>query len=255
MARQKIGRNDRCWCGSGKKYKKCHLDRSGDSPVPYHQLATDLLGLRSGDKSCLYPPNPSSCPNPTIRAHSISRNAALAKIARSGKVYQPNSNPFEIAKGSGKIRHTLVGVNSATTFTGFCSPHDNALFRPIDVGNLAPTKEQASLLHYRALCRELYVKRPTVMTNELLRDLDRGRSPEVQHLLQGLVTARGVAIDDSVKQMEVSKATCDRAILAQDYREVSGCVLTFGKSQRLPAPALLSQFTIFPAESSNRLVT
>jgi preprotein translocase subunit SecA len=22
--REKIGRNDPCWCGSGKKYKKCH---------------------------------------------------------------------------------------------------------------------------------------------------------------------------------------------------------------------------------------
>ncbi|HIG53357.1 MAG TPA: hypothetical protein EYG11_12075 [Candidatus Latescibacteria bacterium] len=22
----KPGRNDPCWCGSGKKYKKCHLD-------------------------------------------------------------------------------------------------------------------------------------------------------------------------------------------------------------------------------------
>jgi preprotein translocase subunit SecA len=22
--RDKIGRNDPCWCGSGKKYKKCH---------------------------------------------------------------------------------------------------------------------------------------------------------------------------------------------------------------------------------------
>ncbi len=21
-----LGRNDPCWCGSGKKYKKCHLD-------------------------------------------------------------------------------------------------------------------------------------------------------------------------------------------------------------------------------------
>jgi preprotein translocase subunit SecA len=21
---EKIGRNDPCWCGSGKKYKKCH---------------------------------------------------------------------------------------------------------------------------------------------------------------------------------------------------------------------------------------
>ncbi|MEJ2696039.1 MAG: SEC-C metal-binding domain-containing protein [Candidatus Sulfobium sp.] len=22
---QKVGRNEACWCGSGKKYKKCHL--------------------------------------------------------------------------------------------------------------------------------------------------------------------------------------------------------------------------------------
>ena len=23
---EKIGRNDPCWCGSGRKYKKCHYD-------------------------------------------------------------------------------------------------------------------------------------------------------------------------------------------------------------------------------------
>jgi preprotein translocase subunit SecA len=23
--RPKIGRNDPCWCGSGQKYKKCHM--------------------------------------------------------------------------------------------------------------------------------------------------------------------------------------------------------------------------------------
>jgi uncharacterized protein YecA (UPF0149 family) len=23
---RKLGRNDPCWCGSGKKYKHCHLD-------------------------------------------------------------------------------------------------------------------------------------------------------------------------------------------------------------------------------------
>jgi hypothetical protein len=28
----KLGRNDRCWCGSGKKYKQCHLRRDQGSP-------------------------------------------------------------------------------------------------------------------------------------------------------------------------------------------------------------------------------
>ena len=25
--RPKLGRNDPCWCGSGKKYKKCHMEQ------------------------------------------------------------------------------------------------------------------------------------------------------------------------------------------------------------------------------------
>ncbi|MBI1919187.1 SEC-C domain-containing protein, partial [Candidatus Microgenomates bacterium] len=25
-SKKKLGRNDPCWCGSGKKYKKCHLN-------------------------------------------------------------------------------------------------------------------------------------------------------------------------------------------------------------------------------------
>jgi len=30
----KLGRNDLCWCGSGKKYKKCHMeqDRFAERP-------------------------------------------------------------------------------------------------------------------------------------------------------------------------------------------------------------------------------
>jgi len=33
VAIPKLGRNDLCWCGSGKKYKKCHmeLDRNKQS--------------------------------------------------------------------------------------------------------------------------------------------------------------------------------------------------------------------------------
>lgn len=26
LARNRPGRNDNCWCGSEKKYKRCHLD-------------------------------------------------------------------------------------------------------------------------------------------------------------------------------------------------------------------------------------
>ncbi len=31
MSMKKLGRNEPCWCGSGKKYKKCHLNKSDGS--------------------------------------------------------------------------------------------------------------------------------------------------------------------------------------------------------------------------------
>jgi hypothetical protein len=227
VTRQKIGRNDPCWCGSGKKYKKCHANRTDEKPLAYHELAEGLIGLRTGEKRCLYPPNPKPCLNSVIRAHSISRNAALRQIAVGGKVYQGNANPYQISKTGGQIKHSLVGINLATTFTGFCSQHDNALFQPIDEGNLVPTNEQTFLLHFRALCRELYVKRPTLMTNELLRNLDRGKSEQVQQLVQSFVSARSLMIEDSITKLEADKLICDQMILSKTYNDIRGYVLRF----------------------------
>ncbi len=34
-----LGRNDICWCGSGKKYKRCHLDKDA-----YQKRMQDDLG-------------------------------------------------------------------------------------------------------------------------------------------------------------------------------------------------------------------
>ncbi len=52
-----LGRNDECWCGSGKKYKKCHLDfderlsalYNAGEEVPTHDLlktAEDIEGVK-----------------------------------------------------------------------------------------------------------------------------------------------------------------------------------------------------------------
>lgn len=30
IKKDELGRNDVCWCGSGKKYKRCHLEKDAD---------------------------------------------------------------------------------------------------------------------------------------------------------------------------------------------------------------------------------
>jgi hypothetical protein len=226
----KVGRNELCPCGSGRKYKKCHLDRAAAKPVPYHESAKELLRLRVGEQKCLYQsPGNVHCSGKVIEAHSISRNAALTKIARDHKVYQLDANPFTIAKAEGEPQLKLEYIRSASTFTGFCSSHDSSLFRPIDQGGITPTREQAFLLHYRSLCREIYVKRPTLETNELLREADRGKPVAFQRAVQGLVSARSLSIKDALQQLEKDKATCDNALQAQDFGILQVAFVRFSK--------------------------
>lgn len=57
----KLGRNDKCWCGSGRKYKQCHaafdekIARVADTgrPVPTHDMiknADQIAGIRQSAK-------------------------------------------------------------------------------------------------------------------------------------------------------------------------------------------------------------
>ena len=39
--KEKIGRNDPCWCGSGKKYKKCH----GAKPLEHLERLSGLVRI------------------------------------------------------------------------------------------------------------------------------------------------------------------------------------------------------------------
>ncbi len=197
-----------------------------------------MIELQRGDRTCLYASTYGDCPRPTIRAHSISRNAGLSRIARKGHVYQPNGNPFRLLKDSGQITHQLVGIGDATTFTGFCSEHDALVFKPIDQGELTPTPEQGFLLHYRALCRELYVKRAALPTNELMRDADRGRPIHVQRNIQEFVAARNLGIQAALRELEQEKAVCDKMLLAKDFGNFCGCAIYFDSTPTLACAGL-----------------
>jgi hypothetical protein len=254
MAKHKIGRNDPCWCGSGKKFKKCHSDRATQPLYPYHELSTNMMQLRSGDKTCMCPSPTGSCEQPVIKAHSISRSAALSKIARSGHIYQPDSNPYQLLKRAGTVDHRMRGINEATTFTGFCCQHDSSLFKSVDVGDLIPTHEQLFFLHYRALCRELYVKRPALSTNELLRNLDRGRPPEMQSFVQELVEARSKAIGTAIKELESNKSICDEAISTHNFACLHGCALLFNEPPTFACSGLTQPVYDFSGRTLQHLI-
>jgi methionyl aminopeptidase len=61
MSQRALGRNEACWCGSGLKYKKCHLeadlkaegDRTGSAEPrarEYWEIQRDILPASDGGK-------------------------------------------------------------------------------------------------------------------------------------------------------------------------------------------------------------
>ena len=76
---KKIGRNDPCWCESGKKYKKRHLDREFETPIPLGAIAQRTIA-ESNIELC---PHPSAAPaicDKIVSAHTIQRSRVLERI-------------------------------------------------------------------------------------------------------------------------------------------------------------------------------
>jgi len=50
---RKLGPNDACWCGSGKKYKKCHQGADSGAPAPSAPLKKDPLILDEPERNAM----------------------------------------------------------------------------------------------------------------------------------------------------------------------------------------------------------
>lgn len=177
-------RNQPCWCGSGKKYKHCHFNRETETPVPLHEANQEFLSAFSKRK-CLAPESwLEDCSNNIGRAHTVSRGASLAKIARDGHVYAFKFDLPKIRTGKGVLTPELTGVRSASTFRGFCNHHDNFIFAPIEKSEFSYTAEQCFLLGYRAISKEQYTKQASFSLSEFRRSADRDKPFNEQQIHQ-----------------------------------------------------------------------
>ncbi|MEO1460088.1 MAG: SEC-C domain-containing protein, partial [Pseudomonadota bacterium] len=117
-------RNDKCWCGSGLKYKKCHLDRDKqerDNPWKLDEKINKAFKKRE----CLAPKSlKSECNGAIIAAHTVPKSLALDSISESGHVYSFFNSLSDLKKTHGVRFAKKVGVKKASVFFGFCEHHD-----------------------------------------------------------------------------------------------------------------------------------
>lgn len=219
----KIGRNEPCPCGSGKKFKKCCIDRIHDDDNEFFSNPTNFiknykkLRYEAKIKQCLHP-RKEECSEKIIKAHSIQNNKILNRIAENGLVYMPCpkfDNPFETM--------TKYGRKEATIFTGFCSYHDKILFQPIEDNSFDKSIEHIFLYTYRCFSVEYHKKQEVknVQINIFQQKPSLLKLPKEKNLFRG----SNSAIDD----LKFVKDELDIALLNESYDILTSIVWEFNQ--------------------------
>lgn len=221
----KIGRNDPCWCGSGKKFKKCHLNRQEQEMIkPWEAIQN--LGKAFGAKYCSVPDNMQiECRGNIVRAHSVSKSLNLKKIERNGHVYAFIPSFENLTKNNGVLQPELYGINKASTFTGFCAHHDNIIFSPLEDAEFIGSKEQCFLLAYRAHARKYFTKTSSANLVDFMKQADRGRSHPEQMDIQNMAFHHSLGVDAGVRDVTIYKKKLENILNLKDFNKVNAFII------------------------------
>ena len=180
------------------------------------------------------------CNKKAIRAHSIANGNILSRMSYDGHVVMPrikfrHPHPPE-------FRFERIGRNSATTFSGLCAGHDNALFRSID--NRLPNiedKEHLFLLGYRAVLREYHVvlEEASRAQATYLKRVDVGLSSRTESDAVGLFATQQLRNAYDCYQF---KREFDRRYLSRDWIHLEHRVVVLPNQP--PSIAVSSLFSL-----------
>jgi hypothetical protein len=231
---QQSAQSNECWCGSGEPYAACHLDRDKQKP-PGLQDVIDARNKAFSQRVCLHPEAPTNCTK-VIKAHTIQRGGNMSAIARDGKVYCLPADLISLRDNNGQLVPVLRGIAQVSVIDGFCGHHDAAFFSPIENQPFAWTKDQSFLLNYRALSRELYGKQSLAYAMAGIRQLDKGKSPFEQYMLQTMADQMAKGASLALRDLATIKGEHDTIFKTGDFADVR----FYGVSLNSPPEVLCS---------------
>jgi len=207
-----IKRNDPCWCGSGKKYKKCHLNKE----VKSYEINNNFKNTLKY-KTCKVPTDlQHECTDTIIKAHTISKSANLKNIAREGKVYGLTWDMHDLIKKSELIGLNLMHINQASTFYIFCSEHDKRIFAPLEDKKFNFTNEQLFLLAYRIVSKAIYLKEQQIeFFDNKVKHFDNGLGSNFKNMSHIFSDK-----DSQLRDIKNIKKVYDVDLLNRDYDNI-----------------------------------
>ena len=103
---EKLGRNDKCWCGSGKKYKSCHM--AIDDKIHYYELQGHIVP----DRDMLKTPE-------QIEGIRVSSKINVAVLDAVEKMIGPGVSTEEIDKLVYDMTIEKGGIPAPLNYDGF----------------------------------------------------------------------------------------------------------------------------------------
>ena len=172
---------------------------------------------------CSHPIAREECRGRIVRAHTLQRAGLLEVISVNRHVYG-----FDLSRmpdDDGVYRFKLIGINKASTFTGFCEKHDTEFFGPLETRPFTSSKEQLFLLAYRALAKELYAKRFAIRLEPFLRKGDIGKGPLEQVALQKRLYIDAQLHRLSIEDQEATLKGYEQIFLSRDFDRISAYLI------------------------------
>ncbi|BEK27859.1 SEC-C domain-containing protein [Campylobacter jejuni] len=212
-------RNKLCWCGSGKKFKKCHIDRENQSPI----RQSDFIEINKkvkNKKICMAPEEiKCDCSKKIIKAHTISKNCNLKSIAdEKNNLATLKLSNLNIEKAENPICElSIIGINKASTYQIFCSKHDAELFSVLENKNFKFENIQIFMLAYRNLCYELYLKESILDTNKERRYFDKGKPIEKQLSIQMHFKFYDDILNVGIRDLKLLKEKFDLSLINRKF--------------------------------------
>ncbi|ENB9662480.1 SEC-C domain-containing protein [Pseudomonas juntendi] len=247
------GRNERCWCKSGKKFKHCHLDIDRQPPVAAHTVL-QTLGSFKKNKKCSVPQSlQHECSGGIINAHTVSKSSSLKAIARNGHVLKIS---IELKVNiPPKIKLSEVGINSASTFTGFCASHDKKLFSTIEDQPFKPVPSHCFLIMYRGISREIFSKEYASKTFDFMRILDRGKSLAEQVVIQNASALLGNNNSLTTSDLKHIKSKLDTMLVTGDYSDLNYAVFTLESPPPIMGSAIVGPTFDFDGYEAQKITS
>lgn len=209
-----MGPYELCWCQSGKKYKWCHFRREQQNPVNIFEVEAKMIAeLRDG--YCSHPdPVSDPCSSTITKAHTIQKKGGLAAIAEAGHVLTVKPTMKDLIETEGNPSPRKIGVNNASVFPGFCSKHDDSIFKPIEGKSLSLTNDTAFLFSYRAIAYERFAKEAQLRGTDIQREADRGHPFWKQAIIQTHLGAMVTGIKIGMRDIDGWKKQFDDRLLS-----------------------------------------